>query len=59
MSPAGFSGSSSVVWYVNIAGRISNANASGTGHLRPVIIMTADIQISDGDGTINSPFVVE
>jgi len=58
MSPAGFSGFYSYVWRVNAAGLIDYEINYATS-LRPVLILNADTQISDGDGTINSPFVVE
>ncbi len=59
MSPAGFSGSSSYVWRVNNSGNINLCNVFNSNAVRPVLNITADTQISDGDGTINSPFVVE
>ena len=59
MSPVGFSGSSSDVWYVNVTGFIGGNYVNNPIAVRPVLILTADTQISSGDGTINSPFVVE
>ena len=59
MSPAGFSGSYSFVWYVYSSGSINLSFVSSTDRLRPVLNLTADTQISDGDGTKDSPFVVE
>ena len=59
MSPAGFSGSSSYVWRVNNSGDINLCNVFNSNAVRPVLNITADTKISDGDGTINSPFVVE
>ena len=60
MSPAGFSGSYSTVWYVPAVvddGRYNSVY--NTYVLRPVINLTVNTQISDGDGTKENPFVVE
>ena len=59
MSPAGFASSRSTVWLVGNAGGIYINNVNITYQLRPVIILTADTQISSGDGTSENPFVVE
>ena len=59
MSPAGISGSYSTVWGVYTTGNFNYNYVSSAIRLRPVLILNADTQISDGDGTINSPFVVE
>ena len=59
MSPTGFSGSYSNVWFVNPTGSIGNRIVSNADCLRPVINLTVNTQISDGDGTKDSPFVVE
>ena len=59
MSPAGFSGSYSDVWYVSTAGGIYTHYVNTADSLRAVLNLTANTQISDGDGTKNNPFVVE
>ena len=59
MSPAGFSGSYSDVWYVSTAGGIYTHYVNTADRLRAVLNLTANTQISDGDGTKNNPFVVE
>ena len=59
MSPAGFSGSNSIVWYVITAGGIYSNSVDFTRRLRAVLNLNADTQISDGDGTKENPFVVE
>ena len=59
MSPTGFSGSYSYVWDVNNTGSIRNVTVDYIDVVRPVLNLTADIQISDGDGTKDGPFVVE
>ncbi|MBD9105266.1 hypothetical protein EGW03_02210 [bacterium] len=59
MSPASFSGSSADVWTIYTTGSISSPDVNYDRILRPVLILKSDTQISDGDGTINSPFVVE
>ena len=58
MSPAGFSGSYSNVWFVTTTGNIL-FDVNNYYAIRPVLNLTADTQISDGDGTKNNPFVVE
>ena len=59
MSPAGFTGSYSSVWSVATSGRIGYNSVNGTDRLRPVINLTANTQISSGDGTKDNPFAVE
>ena len=58
MSPAGFSGSSSNVWYVYTPGGIYDDYVYATFRLRPVLNLTTNTQISSGDGTKENPFVV-
>ena len=59
MSTAGFSGSDSSVWRVPATGHIYGYRVNATARLRPVLILNAGTQISDGDGTKNNSFVVE
>ena len=59
MSPAGFSSSGSYVWLVSTEGYINYSGVNLTIRLRAVLNLTADTQISDGDGTKDNPFVVE
>ena len=59
MSPTGFSGSYSYVWLVTTTGNIYPNGVTSGPRLRAVLNLTADTQISDGDGTINSPFIVK
>ena len=59
MSPAGFLSSNSYVWDVSPEGDIGNRYVGNVGRLRPVINLTANTQIFDGDGTKENPFVVE
>ena len=58
MSPAGFMSGRSYVWVVNTPGDFRNGDVYYPDRLRAVLNLTADTQISDGDGTKNSPFVV-
>ena len=57
MSPAGFSGSRSNVWYVTVAANISDTIVNDTNCLRPVLILNADT-LATGSGTSSDPFVV-
>ena len=57
MSPAGFSGSRSSVWYVNSAGYIRHNNVNTSDRLRPVLNLTADT-LATGSGTSSDPFVI-
>ena len=59
MSPAGFSGTKSFIWSLDTMGEVNGFKAYVVVAVRPVLILDADTQISDGDGTINSPFVVK
>ena len=59
MSPTGFSGYSSRVWRVYTPGRLYDSSVNYPHAVRPVLNLTADTQISDGDGTKENPFVVE
>ena len=60
ISPAGFF-SSSRVWVITHVGTIYNyyAGVNDSHCLRPVINLKSDTQISSGDGTKDSPFVIE
>ena len=57
MSPAGFSGSRSNVWYVTVAADIRNTIVNDTNCLRPVLILNADT-LATGSGTSSDPYVV-
>ena len=59
MSPTGFSNSVSRVWCVHTDSYLNYPDVSSTHAVRPVLNLTADTQISDGDGTKENPFVVE
>ena len=59
MSPAGFSDSYSNAWGGSATGEIVNLDVgSALRAVRPVLILNAGTQISDGDGTKENPFVV-
>ena len=58
MSPAGVS-SSAREWGISPTGEIGENGVSGTYRFRPVLNLNADTQISDGDGTKDSPFVIQ
>ena len=59
MSPAGFTSGSANVWYVITSGDLYNGNVRNIDATRPVINLTANTQISSGDGTKENPFIVE
>ena len=59
MSPAGFSSRNSRVWGVYATGNVDYDTVNVTYRLRAVLILNADTQISDGDGTKENPFIVE
>ncbi len=58
MSPAGFASGNSYVWNVYASGNIDSIIVNITYRLRPVLILNADTQISDGDGTKENPFTI-
>ena len=57
MSPAGFSGSYSIVWYVCTSGKISSNIVSAATRLRAVLNLNADTLVT-GTGTSSDPYVV-
>ena len=57
ISPAGFDGSYARVWDM-FAGPLSGPYVSSVRCLRPVLNLTANTKISDGDGTKENPFVI-
>ncbi len=60
MSPAGMIGSFTHVWRTKSTGDTLYSGGSWDSVcLNPVLNLTTDIQISSGDGTKDSPFVVE
>ena len=65
MSSAGFQSYRVIVWAVGTVGNVSttgvinNNYVVNTNTVRPVINLTTNTQISDGDGTSENPFVVE
>ena len=60
MSPRGFTNPYSCVWIGFMTGEIYIAHVNyDTSYLRPVINLTVNTQISDGNGTKENPFVVE
>ena len=59
MSPVGFITRTSDAWSVSTTGYLDYHPVSYKFLLRAVIILNADTQISDGDGTKENPFVVE
>ena len=60
ISPSGFFNTSRV-WVITHVGTIYNyyEGVNDNRCIRPVLNLTADTQISDGDGTKENPFVVE
>ena len=58
MSPAGFNGSYSSVWYVDTTGYIDTGNVKYTYALRPVLILKADT-LATGSGTSSDPYEIQ
>ena len=58
MSPAGIASGFSTVWYVSTVGNLNGNYVNVTDAVRPVINLTANTQISDGDGTKENPFTI-
>ena len=44
------------VFGVNSAGRVARERTSAAGSIKPVVYLSSEVAISDGDGTINNPF---
>ena len=57
MSPAGFSGSNSLVWLVSTEGIILDDYVTSTYAVRAVLNLTADT-LATGSGTSSDPFVI-
>ena len=57
MSPAGFSGSDSNVWYVNTSGYFKNIIVYNTFRLRAVLNIKSDVSVT-GTGTSTDPYVI-
>ena len=58
MSPAGCSGSTPNIWDTNAVGIINSNFAPFTRSIQPVLNLTTNTQISDGDGTKENPFTI-
>ena len=58
MSPAGFSGSISYVWYVYTTGNINYFSVGDNNRLRAVLNIKADTEISKGIGASSDPYVI-
>ena len=58
MSPAGFSGSISYVWYVYTTGNINYFSVGDNNRLRAVLNIKANTGISKGIGTSSDPYVI-
>ena len=58
MSPNGFSGSTSSVWRVHTSGYIGNDGVGSTYAVRAVLNLTANTQISSGNGTSSNPYKI-
>ena len=58
MSPYGFNGSSAYVFYVNSSGDLYYNGVYVTYGVRPVINLKADVQITGGNGSSGSPYVI-
>ena len=59
MSPAGIDYITPTIWNVNSTGDLYCHYGYTGENIRPVINLTVNTQISDGDGTKENPFVVE
>ena len=59
MSPDGVNNSFAHIWTVRGALNTNDDDRSFASHIRPVLNLTANTQISDGNGTKANPFVVQ
>ena len=51
--------SASIVWYVNYHGNASYSPPSYAYGVRPSLNLKSNVQIVNGDGTLNSPFEIQ
>ena len=59
MSPAGFSSTNSYAWIISTESYVNYYSVDFSSRFRPVLNLTANTKISDGDGSKENPFVVE
>ena len=59
MSPAYFSGSYALIYYVTFAGDLIYGNVISSYSVRLVINLSFDVAVKSGNGTISSPYEVE
>ena len=58
MSPIRFFSGSSWVWNITGSGAIDYASVTDKGHIRPVINLNGNVEISSGIGTSSDPYVI-
>mgnify|MGYP005804239341 FL=1 len=59
MSPSYFNGNNALVFIVYNDGYLNYRSVNNEYGVRPVINLKANVQITAGNGTSNSPYVVE
>ena len=59
ISQIGLSQGMYLIWSIYDRGEISNAYLASAYSVRPVFYLTTDTKISDGDGSLNNPFIIE
>ena len=59
LSPNYFSSLSACGRIVSTSGGYSNASVNAVDGLRPVIFLNPGVEISSGDGTYNSPYIID
>ena len=50
--------SASDAWYVSYSGNANRFSVTNTNGVRPVIMISPDVQITSGNGTFNSPYQI-
>ena len=58
MTPYRWTGSNVIVFLIANNGYFGNWGVNGTWGLRPVINLKSDITFSNGNGTLNNPYIV-
>ena len=59
LSRYGARGSDFDAWYVDSGGSMGIFRVTNSNGVRPVFYLTIDTKISDGDGSLNNPFILK
>ena len=58
LSPSNFNNNNANVGNVNSSGNLNNNNVNNTNGVRPVVTLSMTADISEGDGSYDTPYVI-